>query len=153
MGNLFGERVSEILPGLYLGGMPWATWDLEGAGISLVVNLAANLSAHSGEKSGLTEAHGGGRVGYLHWPLEDGDVPDRDILSLLVRIIGDGLDEGRGVLVHCSAGVNRSALVVALVVRQRTGCSGAEALALVQERRPGTLRNSSFVAYLEDLGA
>lgn len=109
MGDLFGGRVSEIAPWLYLGGMPWATWDLAGAGISLVVNLAANLSAHAGEKEGLAEAHGEGRVGYLHWPLEDGDVPDQETLSLLVRIICDALDARRGVLVHCSAGVNRSA--------------------------------------------
>jgi hypothetical protein len=128
--------------------MPHDDWNLAGVGFSLVVSLSVHIPPHAGEKSGLREAHGGGSVCYVHWPFYDGDVPDVSMLNILESTIVQALAQERRVLVHCSAGVNRSALLVALVVRRRLGITGSDAVALVRAARPGTLRNSEFEQYV-----
>ena len=54
---------------------------------------------------------------------------------------------GHRVLVHCSTGFNRSALVAGLILTE-TGLSGREALARVREQRPGALFNDTFAEFL-----
>jgi hypothetical protein len=52
-------------------------------------------------------------------------------------------------LVHCQAGLNRSGLLCALVLREHFGLSSAEAIKLLRERRsPAVLCNDSFEEYL-----
>jgi protein-tyrosine phosphatase len=151
--TIYNDRAHEILPRLFLSGMPGAQWDLATHDISLVVSLSANLPPQAGDKMGLGEAQGRGQVVYLHWPIEDGNLPDLPTAALVVEVIRSALVQGRGVLVHCAAGSNRSALVVALVVREIQRVDGRTAAALVMETRPGTLRNRDFLVYLESLGA
>lgn len=56
-------------------------------------------------------------------------------------------DTGR-VLITCHQGINRSGLVMALVLRQQ-GLSPQEAIEAVQKGRPGALRNRAFVELVE----
>jgi hypothetical protein len=58
---------------------------------------------------------------------------------------------GAKVLVVCHMGINRSGLVSALILRNITGCSGAQAVAAVKRKRPGALSNRAFVKFLERL--
>lgn len=53
-------------------------------------------------------------------------------------------------LVHCQAGLNRSALVAARALMLRDGLSGAQAIALLREKRsPAVLCNRTFEAWLK----
>ena len=149
--HFFG-RVHEVAPGLLLGPMPRPDWDLESVGVSIVVSLSEHLPPQASEKSGLTNlAAGDGRIMFLHWPIKDGAPPETGLQFLLTDFITNAIRSKRVVLLHCSAGVNRSALIAALVVRELQNLSGAEALSVVQTARPGTLRNEDFVQLLESL--
>jgi protein-tyrosine phosphatase len=83
----------------------------------------------------------------LKVPLHDeADIPDPELLNALadwinaVRRIGP-------VLVHCQAGLNRSALVTGLAL-VRSGMSAPEALALLRRRSPAVLCNVVFERHL-----
>lgn len=56
--------------------------------------------------------------------------------------------DGGTVLIVCQAGVNRSALVTAMILHLARGVSGAEAVHAIRRARPGALTNSSFLEYL-----
>lgn len=74
-------------------------------------------------------------------------IPDADRLYALARRVNRYRAEGK-TLVHCQAGLNRSALVagLALVLAGRTG---AEAIALMREKRSeAVLCNSTFENWL-----
>ena len=58
---------------------------------------------------------------------------------------------GKRIYVSCNQGINRSGLVMALVVRELTAASGLEARQWVQSRRQGSLRNKKFCAMLDAL--
>lgn len=87
---------------------------------------------------------------YLFLPMADGKkIPPQ--AEPLARELARRIRAGEKVLVHCRAGRNRSGLVTALTVRNLLGCSGADALAHVQERRPRALANEHFATYLRSL--
>jgi protein-tyrosine phosphatase len=51
------------------------------------------------------------------------------------------------VLAHCGVGLNRSALMIALILRY-LGMDGAAAVDRCRQRRPGALYNKVFADYL-----
>ena len=59
-------------------------------------------------------------------------------------------EDGLSVLVHCSKGHNRSALVVGLILI-KMGMSGKDAVRLIMEKRPEAFSNHKFREYLEGL--
>lgn len=88
---------------------------------------------------------------YLHCPLVDGLRETLDVggLDAVARYVLSMLDDGRAVLVHCDAGVNRSALVCAEVLcRRNPGLSGAGAVDLVRDAVGFALANQDFVDFL-----
>ena len=90
-----------------------------------------------------------------YWPIPDGSMEQIDIneLEALVSNLCDVVLDGRKVLVHCAAGINRSSLVTALVVRRLFGLSGVDATAYIRARRgPEALSNPDFATYLASLG-
>jgi hypothetical protein len=61
------------------------------------------------------------------------------------------LEQGHRVLVRCQAGLNRSGLVTSLVLCQRAGMTGAEAIALIRSKRTlFCLANPDFRAHIEE---
>lgn len=58
---------------------------------------------------------------------------------------------GLRILVTCHQGLNRSGLVVALVLMHVHGWTGKQAIERVRTCRPGSLFNPAFAAYLESL--
>lgn len=78
------------------------------------------------------------------------EMPEIEVLEELADRAVTLLDEGK-LLIHCQAGLNRSSLLAALVLR-RLGHTSAEAIALLRERRcPVVLCNQTFERYLLDL--
>ncbi len=66
-------------------------------------------------------------------------------------VVAHAIRGGRCCFVTCGQGMNRSGMVSALTLMRLHSCTGAEAVKIVKERRPGALYNPSFVAYLERL--
>ncbi|KZT53101.1 DSPc-domain-containing protein [Calocera cornea HHB12733] len=88
-------------------------------------------------------------VQYLH--VEVDDTPDADLLAHLpacVRFIADALAAQQAVLVHCQAGVSRSATIVIAYLMSAHQLPADEALALVQQARPQASPSETFLAQL-----
>lgn len=87
---------------------------------------------------------------YVYLPIPDGSLPNLDRLHAVGRLAADLVGKGHRVLSHCGMGLNRSALVAALVLMHH-GMTGPEAVARLRERRPGALFNTVFADYLMQL--
>ena len=126
---------SAILPRLYLGGFKAAR---SAGDYALIVNLSAVPVKRS-------------RTPTILWPIEDGSrIPNEEALWAIARHVADILARSQRsrVLVHCSAGRNRAALLCTLVVMLRRHVSGAEAVQRVRAKRPGALDNPAFEKWL-----
>jgi protein-tyrosine phosphatase len=116
-----------VVPGLYIGSHPEPEDPFQ-LGASVVVCLTPDTSARSVPRNGVL----------LHWPIKDGPIPMPEILDGVASFVDTTMKTGAAVYVHCQAGMNRSALVVARVLMKR-GISAQEAIDLVRERRQGSL--------------
>lgn len=148
------ECAYEIIPGLWVSGMPGASWPLLEWEVSLIVSLSDHLPPQAGRRfqwGTNGEALGEGKIIYLHWPIEDGDLPEDEMASILVETIMAALRKKKKVLLHCYEGRNRSGLLAALVVRKMLNLSGKEALDFIRQKKPGMLYNRKFAEYLEGL--
>lgn len=82
----------------------------------------------------------------------DSPTEDTSLVEKMVDEIVEALKEGGNVLVHCQAGINRSNLTAALVLRKWKGLTSAEAIDMLREKRgPIVLANSGFERYLRSL--
>ncbi len=139
------EPISEIVPGLYLGGRPLRgdRGALEQRAIAATLDLTAEFPEVRFARAG----------SYLCIPLLDTFPPTRDQLLLATEWLGRRMAEAP-VLVHCALGHGRSAGVVAahLLHSGRVGTLG-QALALISERRPGIGLNGGQLRALEDYAA
>ena len=61
-----------------------------------------------------------------------------------ISFIKDGMTRGGGVLVHCFAGVSRSATVVIAYLMQEKNMSFSDAFAFASKRRPVIFPNMGF---------
>ena len=123
---------TEIVPGLWMGAMPRSTSAL--ADFDAVVDL---------------DGGGPGHLGILQvvWPIQDRDVPDAHRLDALCKFIAGLLRADAKVLVHCVAGLNRSGLVVGIVLAK---LGVADPVNLIQAKRPGALANLNFVEHIRE---
>jgi protein-tyrosine phosphatase len=128
-----------IAPGLYLGG------HLNSCGPFDVVVLAAQEFQEKPR----------GRCRIIHAPFNDTHRPSREeVLTALkaAKKVRSELRHGRQVLVTCAAGINRSALIVALVLMME-GASARQAIRRIRARRRGTiiqpLSNPAFIQVLK----
>lgn len=82
------------------------------------------------------------------YPFDDADMlPDLHKLQELADTVNRFSDQGV-TLVHCSAGLNRSALVVALALIKR-GMTPGDAIALIRSKRGSdALHNKTFTEWL-----
>jgi hypothetical protein len=84
---------------------------------------------------------------YIYLPIHDGEMPDLDRLHAVAKLGADLVRRGDRVLAHCGLGLNRSALMVALILRY-LGMEAPQAIERCRQRRPGALYNSAFAEYL-----
>src|SRR5438477_3578233 len=54
---------------------------------------------------------------YVYLPIHDGELPDMDRLHAVARMAAQLIKRGDRVLAHCGMGLNRSALMAALILR------------------------------------
>ena len=94
---------------------------------------------------------GAGRWFVRVFPDLDGEIPMLPRLRALAAEVACDLRTNDGperLLVMCHHGMNRSALVTGLVLRE-LGLSGAEAVSRIVAARPGALSNRAFRAIVE----
>ena len=87
---------------------------------------------------------------YIYFPIYDENLPDLMKLHAIAKLGAELVTGGHRVLCHCLMGFNRSALIAGAIL-VALGMEGAQALSLLQERRPGALYNEIFAAYLQSL--
>ncbi|MFG2353765.1 protein phosphatase [Streptomyces sp. NPDC048521] len=136
---------NEIVPGLWMGGY-------EFRGRSGRLEFAVVRDEFDVVQSLLRLPGYGPDPGVEHhvWPIPDGPLDGTQLAGVmrLARAVNETLDAGRGVLVRCYHGYNRSGLVIAHALVQR-GRSPEEAIQLIRARRSAwALHNQLFVEYL-----
>ena len=99
---------------------------------------------------GVPEAPNG--VLYVYFPIRDEDLPCREKLQAVGRMVAELIRTEHVALVHCRMGFNRSNLVIATALTY-LGMSGEKALAHLQRIRPGALYNEAFAEYVASLPA
>ena len=143
-----GLGIYEILPGLYQSGVPETNqdWDLAWSLADIVVSLEC-----AGYWPGPDIPTG---KLYIAWNIDDGPVPNLETLAELDCLLTNFIQGlGRKVLIHCAAGVNRSGLLTARIVRSIALVSGRSAAEHVRSKRPGALINPQFNDHLNNLHA
>ena len=111
-------------------------------GITTVFDLDEGLDA------GVPTVPGG--VIYIYFHFEDQGLPDMRRLRGLADLGAYLCRSGQKVLVHCTMGLNRSALLTGKIL-YRMGMKGPDVVRRLQERRPGALYNETYAAYLQEL--
>ena len=84
---------------------------------------------------------------YIYLPIHDGELPDLDRLHAVAKLGAELVRRGDRVLAHCGLGLNRSALMIALILMYN-GMDAPSAVARCKQRRPGALYNEKFADYL-----
>jgi protein-tyrosine phosphatase len=87
-------------------------------------------------------------VVYIRWPIDDGPVPDRGLLSAVERLVAAAIEGGATVIAMCNMGRNRSGLIAALALMRLRSMFGGEAIEFVRSKNPEALSNEDFVRYL-----
>lgn len=92
------------------------------------------------------------RETFIHHQILLDDSEDADILVHLlpsIHFIQAELDKGRGVLVHCHAGISRSSTIVAAYLMHSRNLDPSSALELIRKARPSIDPNPGFLQQLE----
>ncbi|KAK7915852.1 hypothetical protein WMY93_011613 [Mugilogobius chulae] len=133
--------ISPILPFLYLGNERDAQ-DLDlllRLNIGFVVNVTTHLPLYH-QKAGLR---------YKRLPATDNSKQNlRQYFEEVFEFIEEAYQSGQGVLVHCQAGVSRSATVVIAYLMKHTLMTMTDAYKYVRSRRPVVSPNLNFMGQL-----
>ncbi len=136
---------SRIRPNLYVGGQHYR-WGL-GRMASLGISASLSLRREADD-----EALGVALEKHLWLPTTDDAPPSLDQLDEASAFIGDALEEGRGVYVHCMSGVGRAATTGAAYLVS-TGLTPDQAWAAISEVRPFLRPSEEQVAVLGEFHA
>lgn len=117
-------------------------------GVSLEGNFKHIISLYPWERFN----SGGELDSFLEVKLYDsGNLPDKTQLYNIARWINECLKTGKNTLVHCQAGLNRSALVTSLALILQ-GRQPKDVISLLRDKRcPAVLCNKTFREWLESL--
>ena len=142
---------SEVLPGLWQGGTDDfdTIWEVERASVAEITK---------GDFDSVYTAYAWANpcdwlVKEVRYPFYDGDMKDIDFKEIyqVVRIAHEDWKAGKKVLIRCQAGLNRSGLIMALVL-MREGYTAQNAIALMREKRgESVLCNKTFEKWLLSL--
>ena len=139
----FRAPVTEIEPGLYLGGKPQFNFPKTDA----VLNVS-DKEYQEPEVSVFTDNMKGDA--HFWMPLFDrAPFPGVKWLELAVEIVGHSHENGWSILVHCDAGMSRSAMVVIAYLMKRDNLTVDDALDTVLKKR-SVAPNEYFLVGLMD---
>ena len=107
---------------------------LRAAGVDILV---CALTAEDFEDAGLTDeptAAVAAGLEFVHLPIPDWTVPDRDEILPTLRELAARLEAGASIVTHCWAGIGRSSLLAASIL-VLTGIDADDAWARITEAR------------------
>ncbi|VDC07927.1 unnamed protein product [Peniophora sp. CBMAI 1063] len=133
-------HMNEIVPGLWVGDL-LSTKDLQALRDN---NIHSILTAMRG-RIAINET-------FLRQQILLDDTEDADVLQHLIpaiSFINAELEKGRGVLVHCQAGMSRSATIAAAYLMYTRNIDVASAIEILQKARPQAQPNPGFITQLE----
>jgi len=128
---MYGEPANEILPGLWLGNRAASQnvqW-LEQNNITTIFNATKDIPFAPG------------MVSMYRVPvddnLEEDEIRNMELWSweIVFKVLNE-YNKGKKILVHCAAGMQRSAAIVAMVLIAKYRCNSDEAIAFIKARRP-----------------
>jgi protein-tyrosine phosphatase len=90
--------------------------DLATAGVSVLVSLLTDAEAAEFDLIQEADAAKAAGVEFHRLPTADRQVPDRDAMLALARLLVQRLDDGSSVAVHCRQGIGRSSTLAATVL-------------------------------------
>ena len=130
---------AQVGDGLVMGAYPQDADDVEElvyAGVTRIFNLVQDVEYGLGAREACVAALARAGIRERRLELVDyGSLTPAQIESA-VRVVLAWLDEGERVYIHCRAGWQRSAVVVAAVIALREGVAPPAALAILRERKP-----------------
>ena len=137
--------MSQIITGLWLGSFQEATDDkwLRRKNIKNVVNCAIEHDNYFEDV---------GKIKYLKLAMED--APDQKLnyaVAKAFRFIESALDRGESVLVHCHAGISRSASIVIYFLMRKFGGGFDEVLNYTRSKREQVDPNEGFQYFLSNI--
>lgn len=89
---------------------------------------------------------------YIYWAIEDGPLPDTNILWGIASFGAQMLKAGYKVLSHCVGGYNRSGLMNACIIKKlNPNLHGKQIIEIIRNARPGALSNPTFVDFVKEL--
>ncbi|KAG6333939.1 hypothetical protein ID866_5150 [Astraeus odoratus] len=132
--------MDEVVPGLWIGDLPSAL-DVEGLKAKKIFSV---LTAMRGKVTI--------NATFNKYQINIDDSVDEDVLVHFlpsISFIQRELDRGRGVLVHCQAGVSRSATIVTAYLMYSRKLDVSTALEMLRKVRPSVEPNEGFLYQLE----
>lgn len=136
------------LPGrIYGSAMPFGLYDPEGTlladfrsvGIHGVVLLAELDECREKTGRDLLSIYREEGLSVLPLPIPNYGVPFDGRLAEVLQQTSEQAAQGRNLIIHCSAGLGRTALIAALLARSVLRLSGPEAIAWLGQHQPGAL--------------
>jgi protein-tyrosine phosphatase len=133
---------SIILPNLYISDMHFAQNKeiISALSISAVINLAPDVAKNAFELEP--------NFAYLTLYIQDNSTTDIAKYFAVTRNFIDKYINSRGVLVHCAAGISRSATIIIAYVMKTLHLSFQSAFSFVQDRHPIADPNLNFLLQL-----
>ncbi len=130
---------ADVSPNLLVGAYPLDRRDvsmLAQMGVQRVLNLTEDAEYRDGERDEVMAAFADYGLEEWRMPLPDfGSLP-AEALETAVETLGEWLEEGVRIYVHCRAGWQRSVAVAAAVIAVRDEVNVEDALAHIQARKP-----------------
>lgn len=130
--------------GVFRSPMPFGPYDLHGgvyeqfreAQIAVIVLLASDEECRQKTGRDLRAFYLQEGLEVLHLPIPDFGVPAREALEQVVQDTLAHANAGRHLVVHCSAGIGRTGLFMAVLAKRCLGLSGVAALQWVRRFIP-----------------
>lgn len=137
-----GPPVSEIIPQLYIGNKISAADEclIDRLGIKFILNVTKDHPNYFEHRPDL-----------VYKKIMVNDSTQEDIgehFEEALRFIDEGRKQGKGILVHCQAGISRSATVVIAFLMKHERLTLNDAYKLVKQKRPVISPNLNFMGSL-----